>query len=189
MKRTTHSIRWKGSQPLHEINGLHCMFRQPYSLSGLTLESCMGSGYVQEPLNSASFVCRTYIQFYQTYSTASTGLQPLNLSEQRYFKTFLKLGLHLGKPEIWFLENEGWGRKDDVMYSVHGSFILIPIMTHQGYIVSKLIWGPGGYSTSSSFEAARHFSCNASCCMPVSFQGTFSCPPLARCSILYLKSW
>lgn len=42
------------------------------------------------------------------------------------------------------------------MYSLHGSFTLIPLMTHQAYIVSKLIWGPGGYST-SSFEAERHF--------------------------------
>lgn len=43
------------------------------------------------------------------------------------------------------------------MYSLHGSFTLIPLMTHQAYIVSKLIWGPGGYST-SSFEAAKHIS-------------------------------
>lgn len=143
----------------------------------------MGRWCVQEPLNSASFVCPTYSHFYQTWSTASIGLRAFSLSEQRYFKAFLKLGLHLGKPEIWFLESEGRGEAARMTWCTPcmGHLFWFPVMTHQACIVSKLIWGPGGHST-SSFEAARHFFRNASCCTLVSFQGYFFCPPPTKCS-------
>lgn len=107
MKRTTHSIRWKGSQPLLELNGLHCMFKGPYSLLRLTLESYMGHEYGQDPPWTVQALCGRHILLNKTYRVAEIGRLPFYLSKQRYLKAFLKLGLHLGKTEIWFWRMRG----------------------------------------------------------------------------------
>lgn len=69
------------------------------------------------------------------------------------FKIFLNLE---GCLMFWvfFLKDVGWGCRDDVMSSLHGSFILIPPLSHHAYSVSQLLWGPEGYY---SVEAVRRF--------------------------------